>query len=59
MKVKLLCSRVSPSFSQNAGDEIEVEDDEGLRMIEAGQCVPASKKETASAKNISEKATAK
>lgn len=40
MKVKLLCSRSGVGFSQNMGDEIEVDDGEGLRMIDAGQCVP-------------------
>jgi len=40
MKVKLLCSRSGVGFSQNMGDEIEVGDGEGLRMIDAGQCVP-------------------
>lgn len=37
MKIKLLCSRVGVGFSQNRGDEIEVDADEGQRMIDAGQ----------------------
>lgn len=39
MKLKLLCSRAGVGFSQNVGDEIEVGDAEGLRMIDAGQAV--------------------
>lgn len=37
MKIKLLCSRVGVGFSQNRGDEIEVDAEEGQRMIDAGQ----------------------
>lgn len=37
MKVKLLVSRCGPGLVQNAGDEIEVSDAEGVRMISAGQ----------------------
>ena len=40
MKVKLLVSRSGPAGAQNVGDEIDVSDDEGKRMIEAGQCQP-------------------
>jgi len=39
MKVKLLCSRSGVGFSQNVGDEIDVGDAEGLRMVNAGQAV--------------------
>ena len=37
MKIKLLVARAGDGFSQNRGDEIEVQADEGLRMIDAGQ----------------------
>ena len=37
MRVKLLVSRAGADFVQNAGDEIEVPDDEAARMIAAGQ----------------------
>lgn len=40
MKVKLLVSRAGVDFAQNVGDEIDVSDDEGVRMIEAGQAMP-------------------
>ena len=55
MKVKLLVSRASVEWVQNAGDVVEVSDDEGKRMIEANQAVPArggkAKKETTDAKD--------
>lgn len=51
MKVKLLISRAGVSFVQARGDVIEVDDDEGLRMIQAGQAEPVDdKKETATKK---------
>lgn len=51
MKVKLLTSRAGPNFSQTAGEEIEVDKAEGVRMIEDGQAVPVTKKrETATRK---------
>lgn len=58
MKVKLLVSRCGPDVSQNAGDEIEVSDAEGKRMIEADQAVPvrSEKKQTATRKFTTEKA---
>lgn len=37
MKIKLLVSRAGMDFSQNAGDEIEVDAAEAKRMIDAGQ----------------------
>ena len=37
MKIKLLTSRAGADFSQNRGDEIDVDADEGQRMIDAGQ----------------------
>lgn len=40
MKVRLLVSRAGVGFSQNAGDEIDVDTAEAARMIEAGQAVP-------------------
>lgn len=39
MKLKLLVSRCGPLGAQNAGDEIEVDEAEAVRMIEAGQAV--------------------
>jgi hypothetical protein len=39
MKVKLLVSRAGAGFVQNRGDEIEVGDAEGARMIAAEQAV--------------------
>lgn len=58
MKVKLLVSRAGVGFVQNRGDEIEVSDDEGARMIEASQAIEiiGLKKETASSKTKTEKA---
>lgn len=52
MKVKLLISRAGVSFSQSAGEVVEVDEAEGLRMIAAGQAdaVAAEKIETAEAK---------
>lgn len=35
MKVKLLVPRCGKDFTQNVGDEIEVSDAEGKRMLEA------------------------
>lgn len=37
MKIKLLVSRAGNGFAQNRGDIIEVETDEGERMIAAEQ----------------------
>mgnify|MGYP000055850158 CR=1 FL=1 len=45
MLIKLLVSRAGVNFSQTAGDIVEVENAEALRMISAGQA-EASKKET-------------
>lgn len=58
MKLKLKVSRAGAGFCQNVGDEIEVENAEGLRMIEAGQAVEilSVKKEFATTKTKSEKA---
>jgi hypothetical protein len=42
MKIKLIVSRAGVDFVQNAGDEIEVDALEGIRMIEAGQAIPVS-----------------
>lgn len=58
MKVKLLISRGGAGFTQNAGDEVEVSEDEAKRMIEAGQAVPIaeSKTETAVSKKQTQKA---
>lgn len=58
MKVKLLISRGGADFTQNAGDEVDVSAEEGKRMIEAGQAVPAveSKTEKAVSKKPTQKA---
>lgn len=40
MKIKLLVSRAGPGGCQDVGDEIEVGDAEGVRMIEAKQAEP-------------------
>ena len=41
MRVLLRESRVCGGFAQKPGNVIEVSDDEGQRMIAAGQAVPA------------------
>lgn len=58
MKVKLLVSRAVIGDSQNVGDEIEVGDAEGVRMVEAGQAtaVRSATKQTATKKFKTEKA---
>lgn len=58
MKIRLLVSRGGAGFSQNAGEEIDVDADEAARMIEAGQAVPVrvQKVERATAKSATEKA---
>ena len=55
MKVKLLISRAGADFSQNAGDVVEIEESEALRMIEAGQCVKMGEPEKAMSKKKTEK----
>tara|TARA_R110000765_G_scaffold239093_1_gene341711 strand:- start:629 stop:832 length:204 start_codon:yes stop_codon:yes gene_type:complete len=45
MLIKLLVSRAGASFSQSAGEIVEVDNAEAVRMIDAGQA-EASKKET-------------
>ena len=59
MRVKLLVSRSGANGAQNRGDVIEVSDDEGPRMIEAGQAEPIRSvaKETAVSKRKVEKAS--
>jgi hypothetical protein len=58
MKIKLLTSRVGAVFSQNAGDEIDVDSAEAARMIAAGQAIPVrdQKAERATQKTATEKA---
>lgn len=46
MKVKLLVSRSSVDFVQNAGDVIEVDAAEGKRMIDANQAVLVREQKT-------------
>lgn len=59
MKVKLNISRAGKGFSQNAGDEIEVSDEEGRRLIELAKAEPVrqKRKETATKKITAEKAS--
>lgn len=40
MQLKLLTSRAGDNFAQSRGDEIEVDSEEGCRMIAAGQGAP-------------------
>lgn len=58
MKIKLLISRAGASFVNGVGDEITVSDAEAIRMIEAGQAVPApeSRKETTAKKTTAQHA---
>lgn len=44
MRIKLLQSRAGVDFSQNAGEEIDAPEAEAIRMIEAGQAIPAAPK---------------
>lgn len=37
MKIRLLVGRAGTDFAQNRGDEIDVDTEEGLRMIAAEQ----------------------
>ncbi len=58
MKVRLLVSRAGPAGVFNRGDEIEVGDDEAMRMIAAEQAEPVrgAPPEMAVKKRRSEKA---
>jgi hypothetical protein len=56
MKVKLLISRAGADFVENVGDEIVVSNEEGLRMIEAGQAVLIQEVEKANSKKVTQKA---
>lgn len=40
MKIRLLVSRAGADGAFAPGDEIDVDDAEAVRMIEAGQCEP-------------------
>lgn len=40
MKIRLLTARAGADFSQHAGDVVEVEDAEAIRMIAAEQAEP-------------------
>ena len=42
MKVRLLIGRSGPSGSFSAGDEIEVSETEGYRLVEAGKASPVA-----------------
>lgn len=54
MKVRLLIGRSGPAGSFSSGEEIEVSDSEGKRLVEAGKAspvasaAPKSKRRTAS-----------
>ncbi|WP_437231066.1 hypothetical protein SH661x_002310 [Planctomicrobium sp. SH661] len=41
-RIKLLVARAGQGFSQSPGEEIEVDYEEALRMVEAGQAVVLS-----------------
>ena len=58
MKIMLLTSRSGPNGTQNRGEEIDVSDAEGIRMIESGQAAPVrgQKVERAVPKTPTEKA---
>lgn len=60
MKVKLLVSRSGVDFSENAGDVVDVSDQEGRRLIDQGmaEAAPAEKAET-TAKESKAQTTAK
>ena len=59
MRIKLLTSRATATGSENRGDVISVDAEEGQRMIDAGQAeiVRASKPEKAVKRSKAEKAT--
>lgn len=58
MKIMLLVSRAGPAEANNRGDVIDVDQDEAIRMIEAGQAeaVREAPAETATPKGKAEKA---
>ena len=56
MKVKLLVSRAGVNFSQNAGEIIDVSNDEALNLVKEGQAELAQVKETATKKRTTRKA---
>lgn len=56
MKVKLLISRSGLDGAFSPGDEIDVSDNEAVRMVAAGQCEPVDKAAFAKAKAAYEKA---
>lgn len=59
MKVKLKVSRAGVGFSQNAKEVIEVSDEEGARLINAGQADPVNVIERAVKNKPVEKAVKK
>ena len=59
MKVKLLVSRAGVLFSQTAGEFIEVDEAEGMRLIKSGQAEPVTAKETATKQPAKRTATKK
>ena len=44
MKVRLLTSRAFPTLIQRRGEEIDVDKDEGKRLIEMGAAEPVAEK---------------
>lgn len=44
MRIKLLVSLANPDDPKNAGDEIDVEQAEAIRHIEAGNAIPVGEK---------------
>lgn len=46
MRVKLLISRSGPAGAFNAGDEIDVSESEGQRLIDLGKALPTTVSKT-------------
>lgn len=59
MQIKLNISRSGPNFSQVAGQIVEVEDEEALRLIDRGYAEPVEPVEPVAAKATKAKTTAK
>lgn len=56
MKIELLISRAGKNFAQNVGDVIEVDADEGKRLISKGMAKAASTRKGAGSKPAIESA---
>jgi hypothetical protein len=55
MRVELLADMPGPFGMQNAGDKIDVSDDEALRMVKAGQAALLVTQERATPKRRGER----